>query len=150
MCAAAHIEDGFEAVGGFVVYWRRYTLSGLGAQNNNHKHPDAHDTTIGQGSFRIDTQGQKPREAGRGDVFNVPAHTLHQFTLLTEMGVYTCRNVLRDDNGERIPEKHGFTEAQLRGFTHKLIYYDQREIHPSVVGKKRKMKTTAKRIKAGR
>jgi hypothetical protein len=148
MCAAAHIEDGFEAVDGFCVYWRRYTLLGVGAQNDNHKHPDGHDTTIDEGMFQIDTQGQKPREARRGDVFHVPAHTLHQFTLLTETGVYTCRNVLRDDKGERIPEKHGYTETQLRNFTHKLIYYDQREIHPSVVGKKRKPK--AKRTKAVR
>jgi hypothetical protein len=145
---AEGIEDGFEAIDGLMVYWRRYSLRGIGAQNNNHKHPDGHDTTIDEGSWRIDTQGQKPRELSRGETMFIPAHTLHQFTLLTETGAYTCRNILRDERGERIPEKHNYTETQLRGFTQPLIYYTEREIHPSVVGKKRRLKDKQQKDKA--
>jgi hypothetical protein len=128
---AETVAAAFVIVDGFIISRRTYLLRDEGRVNTNHKHPDPHLTTFGS-QFLMRQNGGEWEMVGKGDVRLIPAHTLHQFKALEPMATYTCDLVLRDANGDRVPEGHGYTDADLQNFTRWLVYHDQPEIHHSV------------------
>jgi hypothetical protein len=131
---AVAIEDGFTSGLDGLIYWRRYTLAKKGWRNTNHKHPKDHETEF-EAAFRVFHEGEPPYDVVKGQKVDFPAHRLHQFEALENGAAYTCRNPVFDDDWNRVPNDHAFSDAQLRRFTRKMVYYDGPELHDSVARK---------------